>query len=137
MLTERSSGLHDLIGLSAIAAVVDDFYGRIQRHPTLAEPFQRIADWPEHKARLTHFWWCSLGGKRYREDRYRVAPLHAELNVTRTQVNDWLALFRQTLSDHLPAELAAAWFRRAALMGRSLGRSNGFPAADGLPDRLA
>lgn len=116
----RERRTHEAIGREAIARVVDDFYDRIQRHPTLAEPFQRVQDWPEHKARLTHFWWISLGGERYRDDQYRVAPAHLPLGITDELVDDWLALFRETLSRHLEPELAEAWYARAAHMGRSI-----------------
>jgi hemoglobin len=111
---------HEAIGLPAITAVVDDFYSRIQHHPTLAKPFERVDDWPEHKARLTHFWWLSLGGKAYRDDQYRVGPLHMTLGITDALVDDWLALFHQVMVEHLDAELAEAWYRRAANMGRSI-----------------
>lgn len=109
-----------LIGRARIAAVVDDFYGRVQRHPTLAAPFGIVTDWAEHKARLTHFWWLSLGGPAYRQDRYRVADKHMPVGVTHDLIADWLGLFRETLSDHLPEELAAPWFTRASNMGASL-----------------
>lgn len=127
-MRERST--HEAIGLDTVAAVVDDFYSRVQAHPTLAEPFRRVEDWPEHKRRLTHFWWISLGGERYRDDQYRVAPLHVPLGITDELVDDWLALFETTLHDHLPPELAEAWMTRARNMGRSirmLGESNDFP----------
>lgn len=119
-MTESPRKLHEAIGLETIAAVVDAFYDRIQQHPTLAEPFRRVTDWLEHKARLTHFWWLNLGGTRYRDDRYRVGPLHMTLGITDPLVDDWLALFRETLDAHLDAGLAAEWYRRAELMGRSI-----------------
>lgn len=119
-MTTRPRNIHETIGLDTIAAVVDAFYNRIQQHPTLAEPFRRVTDWPEHKARLTHFWWLSLGGTRYRDDRYQVGPLHMSLGVTGALVDDWLALFRETLDAHLDTKLADEWYRRAELMGRSI-----------------
>ncbi len=119
-MSERQRDTHQAIGLPAIAAVVDDFYDRIQRHPTLAEPFARVRDWPEHKARLTHFWWISLGGEAYRDDQYRVGPVHLALGIEPRLVDDWLALFRATLDEHLPPALADAWYLRAENMGRSI-----------------
>lgn len=119
-MTERLRDTNQAIGLNTIAAVVDDFYDRIQRHPTLAEPFTRVDDWPEHKERLTHFWWVSLGGNRYRDYQYRVGPIHMSVGVTDALVDDWLALLRATLDDHLEPELADAWYSRAQHMGRSI-----------------
>ncbi|KAB7627771.1 group III truncated hemoglobin [Alkalilimnicola sp. S0819] len=119
-MRERERNTHERIGHPRVAAVVDDFYSRVQVHPTLAEPFGRVDDWPEHKARLTHFWWVSLGGEAYRDDRYRVAGAHMGLGVDGALVDDWLALFEQTLHDHLEPELAEAWLQRARHMGRSI-----------------
>lgn len=109
-----------LVGRAKIAAVVDDFYERVRRHPSLAESFGIVTDWAEHKARLTHFWWLSLGGPAYRQDRYRVAEKHMSVGVTPALVADWLDLFRATLADHLPQDLTDAWYGRAANMGASL-----------------
>ncbi|EAR22120.1 group III truncated hemoglobin [Nitrococcus mobilis] len=116
----RQRDTHAAIGLESIHSVVDDFYNRIQRHPTLAEPFERVQDWPEHKARLSHFWWISLGGERYRDDRYRVAATHLPIGINDALVDDWLVLFHATLEDHLEPDLAAHWYRRAEHMGRSI-----------------
>lgn len=116
----RSRNTHEAIGLDTIRRVVDDFYDRIQRHPTLAEPFQRVGDWPEHKARLTHFWWLSLGGERYRDDQFRVGPAHMPLSITDELVTDWLTLFEATVRCHVEATLAEAWLQRARHMGRSI-----------------
>lgn len=116
----RERNTNELIGLDRIRAVVDDFYDRIQRHPTLAEPFRVVEDWPVHKERLVHFWWVSLGGERYRDYVYRVAPVHMQVGVKEEQVDQWLELFHATLLDHLDPDLAALWFSRAANMGRSI-----------------
>lgn len=105
---------------AAVCRVVDDFYSRIQHHPTLAEPFSRVTDWPEHKARLSHFWWIILGGERYRNDQYHVAAKHLPVGITETLVDDWLALFRATLGDHLTPEQAASWYEHAENIGRSI-----------------
>ena len=70
------------IGLDKVQAVVSDFYDRVRMHPRLAAPFASVEDWPEHKAHLTHFWWVTLGGKRYREKPYRVAEKHALAGFT-------------------------------------------------------
>ncbi|MGD8429429.1 MAG: group III truncated hemoglobin [Ectothiorhodospiraceae bacterium] len=119
-MSERERDTHGAIGHDAIAAVVDDFYERIQRHPTLAKPFARVTDWPEHKARLTHFWWLSLGGERYRDDQFRVGPAHMSVGITEELVDDWLALFAETLGDHLEPEAAGLWLHRARHMGKSI-----------------
>lgn len=109
------------IGRATIAAVVDDFYSRIQHHPTLAGPFGIVHDWPAHKAKMTHFWWLSLGGRPYLDYRYEVMPKHAAVGVTAALVDDWLALFETVVHAHVEAPaLADAWLFRARRMGDSL-----------------
>jgi hemoglobin len=108
------------IGLEQVRKIVSEFYDLVQQHPTLAAPFAIVTDWPEHKAHLTHFWWVSLGGKRYREKPYSVAEKHAMAGFTPELLQDWLALFEQTLNRHLSAELARKWHARAEHIGRSL-----------------
>ncbi|MEJ2687942.1 MAG: group III truncated hemoglobin [Gammaproteobacteria bacterium] len=123
---QRLRQTHARIGWERMAAVVDDFYDRVQAHPTLAVPFLMVSDWTLHKARLTHFWWVALGGRRYRPDRYDVAGKHLAVGVNDELVDDWLELFHATLREHLPGDLAEAWFRRARLMGGSVRQSAAF-----------
>lgn len=47
----------ELLGRKQIDLIVDDFYNRIQNHPTLAKPFSNVHDWPTHKEKITEFWW--------------------------------------------------------------------------------
>lgn len=108
------------IGHDRVAAVVDRFYSRIQEHPTLAGPFGAVEDWPRHKELLTHFWWASLGGERYLKHNYEVPRKHAEAGFTPELLNDWLALFSETLIEALPPELAEGWLARARAIGQSL-----------------
>lgn len=111
----------DAIGQERVAAVVDDFYNRIQQHASLAAPFARVHDWTEHKAILTHFWWVTLGGKRYLNYSYAVAHKHEQAGFTPALLVDWLALFRSVIHDHIPEpELAAGWIERAERIGESL-----------------
>ena len=116
----RQRDLYAAIGSVKIAIIVDDFYRRVQQHPSLSKPFSIVQDWDEHKRHLTHFWWISLGGPAYRPDKYRVADKHVPLGITADLVDDWLMLFKATLQDHLPSELAEPWLARASSMGESI-----------------
>lgn len=100
--------------------VVDVFYDRIQQHPTLAEPFRVVSDWSEHKAKLTHFWWVSLGGQAYADYQYSVISRHVSVGVTDQLVDDWLTLFDVTMREIISDELADAWMHRARHMGKSI-----------------
>lgn len=110
----------DDIGQERIHRVVDRFYDRIQQHPLLSQPFARVDDWPEHKAILTHFWWVTLGGKRYLNHPYAVARKHEEAGFTPALLQEWLTLFRATVQEEVPATLAAGWIERAERIGESL-----------------
>ncbi|MCO6441848.1 MAG: group III truncated hemoglobin [Nitrococcus mobilis] len=111
---------HQPIDHETVCRVVDDFYGRVQSHPTLAEPFKRVKDWPEHIARLSHFWWITMGGERYRNDQYHVIAKHMPIGVTDALVDDWLALFHTTLEDHLTPEQTEFWYGYAEQLGQSI-----------------
>lgn len=111
----------DEIGHAQVAAVVDDFYNRIQSHPSLAMPFAVVHDWVAHKEILTHFWWVTLGGERYLDYSYRVAWKHEEAGFTPALLVDWLFLFRDIIRDHITDEhLANGWIERAERIGESL-----------------
>ncbi|TSJ87476.1 group III truncated hemoglobin [Chitinimonas sp. BJB300] len=110
----------DAIGLATVEKVVDAFYAAIRQHPTLAGPFGRVTDWPEHLRHLSHFWWVTLGGKRYLDYRYNVPERHAAAGFTPELLQDWLALFRQTVHTHLDVDLANAWLARVERIGESL-----------------
>jgi len=122
------------VGRERVQIVVGEFYDRIQRHETLAAPFGVVHDWPEHKAHIAHFWWVTLGGRPYRDKPYRVAQKHAAVGFTPALLADWLALFRATLAEHLPADLAGPWYARAERIGESLVLMHEFQkAAHGTP----
>lgn len=108
------------IGRERVAEVVAAFYAQVRVHPTLSVPFARVTDWPHHLEILTHFWWVSLGGERYLDYSYEVPRKHAEAGFTPDLLQDWLALFQQTLLEHLSPELAVPWIERARKIGTSL-----------------
>jgi len=121
------------IRLETVEEIVSDFYDRVQLHPTLAAPFSIVHDWGEHKAHLAHFWWVTLGGGAYRNNPYSVAEKHERAGFTPALLADWLALFRETLTRHLPADLAEQWYARATHIGRSLTLMHDFRRTRGLP----
>ena len=108
------------IGRERVARIVNVFYERIQAHPTLQGPFAIVHDWPVHEEILTHFWWVTLGGKRYLDYPYAVARKHNEAGFTPELLVDWLALFREVINNELPTDLASGWIQRAEMIGQSL-----------------
>jgi len=103
-----------------IAQVVDTFYNRVQEHPTLKVPFARVTDWPEHKDRLTYFWWIILGGERFRQEIYSPVPKHFEAKFSEPLLAEWLALFSKTILELVPEPLASTWVARAKQIGGGL-----------------
>ena len=108
------------IGHPRIVAVVEAFYDRIQTHPTLSVPFQRVQDWPLHKERIAYFWWVSLGGERDRDFTFAVAPKHHRAGFNEMLLGDWKTLFREVVCSTLPSDLAAPWLERVDSIGASL-----------------
>ncbi len=114
MTTHRD--LAALLGRETIAAVVADFYDRVQRDPALAPTFTHVKDWDAVKTRLAHFWWIDLGGARYRDDVYNPHTVHRHVGARPQQVEPWLRLFEATVRDHVPADLAERWLTRVRRM---------------------
>ncbi|MFZ1890967.1 MAG: group III truncated hemoglobin [Formosimonas sp.] len=109
------------ISKEKISEVVDAFYERVRVHPVLSEPFSVVRDWPHHKEIITHFWWVQLGGARYMDYQYHVAPKHREVGFTPELLNGhWLPLFRTTVRETVEAELADIWLEQTERIGRSL-----------------
>ncbi|MGH8493680.1 MAG: group III truncated hemoglobin [Moraxellaceae bacterium] len=122
----------ELISQEGVARVVHAFYSRVRQHPRLQQPFARVHDWPEHEAILSHFWWVSLGGQRYLDYPYAVGRKHMEAGFSPELLQDWLALFRDTIKAELPEDLAAGWIKRAELIGESLIHMHGVQTRGGM-----
>ena len=102
-----------------LAALVDRFYDKVQRHPTLGPVFNAaVDDWPEHKRLLTSFWSSVALGTR----SYRGNPMaqHRGHNIHAGHFDEWLALWRVTADEVLDPEHAALVHEYAKRIGRSL-----------------
>jgi hemoglobin len=104
-------GLDDAL----VAAVVQHFYARVRRDDVIGPVFNRIipADhWPAHLAAITDFWSSMLLGT----GRYNGRPMPKHLAIP--ELSDrhfarWLALFRTTVEELCPPEIAALFVDRA------------------------
>ena len=117
--SERTPLAHQ-IGRELIDKVVDDFYNRIQKHPTLSKPFSIVNHWKEHKDKIAEFWWVVLGGIPSNSYKYDPVNKHFAAGFTQELLEDWKALFFEVLSAHLPIDLAQAWQSRVELIGGNL-----------------
>lgn len=104
---------------SDIAALVDRFYEKVRRHPTLGPVFNdAVEDWHAHKRLLTSFW-CSVA---LRASSYRGNPMlkHRPLPITATHFEDWLALWRETTREVLDEASATRLINYAERIGDGL-----------------
>lgn len=118
-LSERVPLAHQ-IGREAIDQVVDDFYNRIQKHPSLSKPFSIVNHWKDHKEKIAEFWWVVLGGAPRNSYKYDPVSKHFSAGFTQALLDDWKALFFEVLSAYLPLDLAQAWQSRVELIGGNL-----------------
>ena len=109
--------MHDIETEADIAFFLDRFYARIRQHPDLSPIFNDVAqvDWPTHMPKIRAFWSSLLLGT----NRYQGQPMrpHFEL-ATKTPIrpahfDQWLALFRQTLTECFSGERANEALLRA------------------------
>lgn len=121
--SERTS-LAEKIGRKTVNDVVNDFYDKVQTHPTLSKPFSIVAHWDQHKEKIADFWWVVLGGRPTSSYKYDPVNKHFSAGFTQALLEDWKALFFDVLSNHLTPELAAAWQERVALIGENLLKQN-------------
>ncbi len=116
----------ELPDAAQIAALVDQFYDRIQVHPQLGPIFNAfVHDWPAHKQLLTSFW-CSV---ILREGSYRGNPMAAHFNrgIHTEHFVQWLALWRETADALLSPAQAVVVHEYANRIGRSLRYGLGLP----------
>lgn len=111
------------IGIDAefISKLVDEFYAKIRKHPSLGPIFnEKIDDWDAHLYKLKHFWASvCLSSGTYSG---RPMPVHMALkNVEPFHFVQWLELFEQTLTEIAPTYDAVEYFmERANRIGQSL-----------------
>ena len=119
-----------------IAQVVDLFYDRVQLDQGLSQPFSIVTDWGHHKAIISHFWWMTLGGERYMDHKYSVAPKHRAVGFTPDLLNhNWLPLFELTMREVLPEDVSNIWMAQAHRIGQSLELNHNYWSAQTESDK--
>lgn len=120
IITPKSISIAQLIGKDQIDQVVDDFYNRARNHPSLAQPFSIVHDWPGHKEKIAQFWWVVLGGIPKASYKYDPVRKHFSAGFNATLLSDWKYLFKTVLQDHLNPELSDKWYSRVEIIGDNL-----------------
>ncbi|GJL91209.1 group III truncated hemoglobin [Hyphococcus sp.] len=124
MNVEISHALHapaPLIDEAMVKNVVEAFYARIRRHPTLGPVLDgAIGDhWPEYLSKMQDYWTSVL----LDTGRYHGNPIlaHRPHKAIRPEHFDlWLEQWRETVRDLCPPRAASEFIRKAEGIGASL-----------------
>jgi hemoglobin len=105
-----------------VRAVVDDFYRKARRDDVIGPIFNRViedADWPHHLDKITAFWSSMLlGAGTYNG---RPMPRHLAIgDLADPHFVRWLALFRETVEQLCPPDVARLFVDRAERVAQSL-----------------
>jgi hemoglobin len=104
-----------------ISTVVDEFYARARRDDVIGPVFNRVipdAEWPAHLAKIADFWSSMLLGT----GRYNGRPMPKHMAIP--ELSDahfmrWLRLFRETVNQLCPPEIATLFIERSERIGNS------------------
>jgi hemoglobin len=104
-----------------IRAVVDRFYTDARRDPLIGPVFNRAIAaeaWPQHLSTIGDFWSSMLLGS----GRYTGRPMPKHLAIpelTDAHFMRWLSLFRRTVEELCPPEVAQLFIERSERVGNS------------------
>lgn len=104
-----------------IRAIVDRFYADARRDPVIGPVFNRViapGAWPHHLATIADFWSSMLLGT----GRYAGRPMPKHMAIP--ELSDahfmrWLALFRSTVEELCPPDIAQVFIERSERIGNS------------------
>ena len=104
-----------------VRAVVDDFYAKARRDEVIGPVFNRViadADWPDHLDKIASFWSSMLLGTGTYTGR--PMPKHMAIpELADAHFSRWLALFRQTVTQLCPPDIAELFIERSERIGQS------------------
>lgn len=130
MATFPPRAVPDGLDHAMIARVVGSFYGRVRRDAVLGPIFNpRVADWPEHEAKIMRFWSSVL----LMSGAYHGSPMQVHLAIpglTRADFDRWLALFDQSLAEVCLPDQAEVFRARAARIAQAFQFVRAARAAD-------
>lgn len=103
-----------------ITDVISDFYEKVMEHPQLSHFFDHIDDFAEHEQRIVDFWWVSMGGKLDTPPKIDMVGKHFSLGIKAEDLEVWLALFSETLQEHLDGPKGKYWMDKALTIAARL-----------------
>lgn len=113
--------LPELLDEQMVHDVVHGFYDRIRADDLLGPIFNGVIKpeaWPHHLEKMCAFWSAAL----LRTDRYNGKPLQPHLEIPdlgAEHFRRWLTLFRATVYELCPPEVAALFMDRAVRIAHS------------------
>jgi hemoglobin len=119
-MVRKLEPLCDKIGYDRVAAVVHDFYRRLRADEELGPVFAAIGEREAHEEKVIAYWWLAMGGRMAEPPVVDMIGAHARVGVSEAQLQRWLALFGETLRDHLESDLADQWAQMARAVGDKL-----------------
>ena len=104
-----------------IRTVVEEFYAHARRDDVIGPIFNRVIpepEWPAHLDKIADFWSSMLlGSGRYNG---RPMPKHMAISdLSDSHFMRWLRLFRQTVEEICPPDIAALFVERSERIGNS------------------
>ncbi|NGP18761.1 group III truncated hemoglobin [Devosia aurantiaca] len=104
-----------------IRAVVAEFYARARQDDVIGPVFNRVIlgpEWPRHLETIADFWSSMLlGSGRYGG---RPMPRHMAIpELSDVHFMRWLRLFRETVTELCPPEIASIFIERSERVGNS------------------
>ena len=118
---EFAAGVSARTGIdeAMIERLVYTFYSRVRVDEALGPIFaERISDWPPHLERMCAFWSSViLMSGRYHG---RPMPAHANLPISGSDFDRWLAIFEKTAREICPPAAAELFIGKARLIAHSL-----------------
>ena len=103
-----------------IRRVVQAFYKKVLHHPKLGRFFSHIDDFAEHEQRIVDFWWMSMGGKLDEPPKIDMIGKHFPLGIQESDLQQWLALFSETLKEQLDEPQGLLWMDKVLLIAARL-----------------
>lgn len=128
--------LPDLLDEEMVHAVVHGFYDKIRADDLLSPIFYSVIPpkaWPRHLAKMCDFWSSVL----LRTSRYDGRPLPPHLaipDIGEEHFRRWLTLFRDTVDDLCPPEVASLFMERALRIAHSFRLAIAFSRGDSTMD---
>ncbi len=107
---------------SQVDAVVRSQYGRLRRDPVVGSLFAHLEPGGEHEARIVDFWWANFGGAPGQRRSFDMLAKHRALALTEEHFAIWFGHLQDSVDEHLSAEQAARWMKRAQEIGAQLKR---------------